>query len=349
MLSFEWPWLFALIPLPWLIFRFAPSVTQEQSALRVPFFNRLSLPEQTSSSNLYTPKRLKLLLLSLVWLGTVAAATNPTWTGDAINLPSKGRDLLLAVDISGSMEVRDMQWQGQDYDRLSIVKAVVGDFVSRRTTDRLGLVLFGSQAYLQAPLTFDRNTIKRLLNEAQLGFAGGKTAIGDAIGVSIKRLLERPQDSRVIILLTDGANNSGVMDPLKGAELARENNVKIYTVGIGADEMQTAGIFGSRLGARTTNPSVDLDETVLTQIAQQTGGQYFRARSPSDLMAIYQQLDALEPVDQEAEIFRPTQALFFWPLGLGLIASALLFLSSLLSHRVLRSPSETHRESEAPQ
>ena len=139
------------------------------------------------------------------------------------------------------------------------------------------------------------------------------------------------------------------MDPLKGAELARENNVKIYTVGIGADEMQTAGIFGSRLGARTTNPSADLDETVLTQIAQQTGGQYFRARSPSDLMAIYQQLDALEPVDQEAEIFRPTQALFFWPLGLGLIASALLFLSSLLSHRVLRSPSETHRESEAPQ
>ncbi len=335
MLSFDLPWLFALVPLPWLIYRLMPAVAQEQAALRVPFFERVGQQASTTAGGDNGPSRLKILLLTLTWLGTVTAAANPIWTGDAINLPSKGRDLLMAVDISGSMETRDMQWEGTNYDRLTIVKTVVGDFVERRTTDRLGLVLFGSQAYLQAPLTFDRNTVKRLLDEAQLGFAGGRTAIGDAIGLSVKRLLDRPKDSRVMILLTDGANTSGVIDPLKGAELARKNKVKIYTIGVGADEMKTPGIFGSNFGARITNPSADLDEATLTAIAEQTGGQYFRAHSPDELIDIYHQLDKLEPVDQDAEVFRPTQTLFFWPLGLAFISSALLLLNSLLRHTIV--------------
>jgi Ca-activated chloride channel family protein len=251
--------------------------------------------------------------------------------GDPVAMPASGRDLLLGVDISGSMEIQDMQWQGDNYDRLSIVKAVVGDFVQRRQSDRLGLVLFGTHAYLQAPLTFDRTTVNQLLQEAQLGFAGEKTAIGDAIGLGVKRLRHRPQESRVMILLTDGANTAGQITPLKAAELAAKAKVKIYTIGIGADEMITPGIFGSSFGARRVNPSADLDEATLKAIAEQTGGQYFRARSPEDLQVIYQELDKLEPIEQEAETFRPTQSLFYWPLGVALVLAGLLFLQRLAS------------------
>ncbi|GAB3091603.1 VWA domain-containing protein [Aestuariicella hydrocarbonica] len=328
MLHLEWPWVFALLPLPWIIYRFWPAAKQEDAALLVPFFERLP----TTGTAVSGPSKtlwLRILMLTLIWLATLTAAARPMWVGDAISMPASGRDLLLSVDISGSMETRDMQWQGEGYDRLSIVKMVVGDFVKRREADRLGLILFGSRAYLQAPLTFDRTTVNQLLQEAQLGFAGEKTAIGDAIGLGVKRLRERPQDSRVMILLTDGANTSGQISPLKAAELAAKAKVKIYTIGVGADEMVTPGLFGSSFGARRINPSADLDESTLKSIAQQTGGIYFRARSPEDLQTIYLQLDKLEPIDQEAEVFRPTQSLFYWALALALGLCAFMFLQRL--------------------
>ena len=217
-----------------------------------------------------------------------------------------------------------MQLAGTSVNRLVAVKAVVGNFVTERTGDRLGLILFGEKAYLQTPLTFDRNTLQTLLNEAQLGFAGNGTAIGDAIGLSVKRLQDRPENHRVLILLTDGANNAGELDPLQAAALAKRASVKIYTIGIGAETQESWGLFGKRV----TNPSADLDETTLTGIAEATGGRYFRARNPEELRAIYEELNRLEPIEQDAETIRPVAALYYWPLAVAFIFSLLIALLS---------------------
>ena len=328
MLSVEWPWVAALLPLPWLVYRFVPPARREDAALLVPFYRQL--PGASGAQRDDSQMRLgRLVILILIWLALLLACARPQWIGDPISLPASGRDLLLAVDISGSMETADMNWKGEQFQRVTVVKAVVGDFVERRRSDRLGLILFGTRAYLQAPLTFDRATVKQLLQEAQLGFAGEKTAIGDAIGLAVKRLRERPDSSRVLILLTDGANTAGQVTPLKAAELAAKAGIRIHTIGVGADEMVVPGIFGN-FGARRVNPSADLDEETLAGIATQTGGQYFRARDPADLQAIYAQLDQLEPVEQDAEVFRPTRALFHWPLAVALALCGLLFAMRLL-------------------
>jgi Ca-activated chloride channel family protein len=253
--------------------------------------------------------------------------------GEPITMQSSGRDLLLAVDISGSMEEQDMVIDDRTVRRIDAVKAVLNEFIDRRTGDRLGLVLFGSQAYLQAPLSFDRETIKQLLNEAELGFAGKQTAIGDAIGLAVKRLQARPADERVMILLTDGANTAGEVQPLQAAQLAAELDVKIYTIGMGADSMVVPGIFGSSFGARTVNPSRDLDEPTLQSIAQQTGGRYFRARDVDELQRIYAEVDALEPTPDDGVTYRPQQAYFFWPLGLAWGLSLLLAVTMMWGKR----------------
>ncbi|MGB1272429.1 MAG: vWA domain-containing protein, partial [Endozoicomonas sp.] len=232
-----------------------------------------------------------------------------------------GRDLMMAVDLSGSMEINDMELNGQQVDRLVATKAVMNDFIERRRGDRLGLILFGSKAYLQTPLTFDRQTVKTLMDESSIGMAGNKTAIGDALGLAVKHLRKRPEDSRVLILLTDGANTAGEIPPLQAAQIAREENIKIYSIGLGAEEMIEPGLFGSSFGARRINPSADLDEKTLTEMATLTGGRYFRARNLEELNNIYALLDELEPVLQDEETFRPEKFLFFWPLGLALLLS----------------------------
>jgi Ca-activated chloride channel family protein len=181
----------------------------------------------------------------------------------------------LIVDLSGSMEEQDFQLNGQWVDRLTATKAVANDFIGRRVGDRVGLILFGREAYLQTPLTFDRKTVKTLLDEAVIGLAGKETAIGDAIGLAIRTLDDAgvEQGRRVAILLTDGANTAGAVDPLKAAELAAQRNLVIYTVGIGADALTVRSLFG----VRQINPSADLDEAALTAIADKTGGKYWRA------------------------------------------------------------------------
>lgn len=318
MLTLVWPWLLSLAPLPWLYRWWRKPVSRQSAALLVPGYSDVS--EDSSASAGGIKHWLNWALLTLMWLALVVSASRPQWIGEPIALPTTGRDLLLAVDISGSMEEADMKVGNQLTDRLSVVKSVVGDFVQRRNGDRLGLVLFGTNAYLQAPLTFDRLTVNTLLQEALIGFAGKGTAIGDAIGLSVKRLKDRPENARVVILLTDGANTSGEVEPLKAAQLAAAYQVKIYTIGVGADEILQRTLFGTR----RVNPSLDLDEDTLTRIAQLTGGQYFRARNPDDLALIYAKLDQLEPVAQSEETFRPTKALFHWPLSLALLASFLL-------------------------
>lgn len=318
MLTFEWPWLLVLLPLPLFYRLWRRRVETLSPALKAPVYCTLAATSGSRRENGFW-QWLTLGLLTIAWIGALLAVARPTWIGDPVTLPSSGRDLLIAVDISGSMQQTDMVLDGETVDRLSAVKQVVGEFVERRKGDRLGLILFGTRPYLQTPLTFDRQTMNTLLGEAQIGFAGDRTAIGDAIGLAVKRLQSRPADHRVLILLTDGANSAGEVQPLEAADIAAHEGVTIYTIGIGAEVMLERSFFGTR----RINPSQDLDENTLTAIADKTGGRYFRARNPEELQQIYQQLDQLEPVEQEAETLRPTKALFYWPLAVALLCSLL--------------------------
>lgn len=326
MLSFELYWLIFLLPLPLLIYRLIPRVADHSAALRVPFIETIDQIDQHSST--YSRRAIpSLIALSLIWLFTLLAAARPVIIGDAVKLATEARDMMLAVDISGSMDERDMRINNRPVMRIDSVKAVLSEFTQRRQGDRLGLILFADQAYLQAPLTYDTNTVKQLLIEAQLGFAGQRTAIGDALGLGIKRLVERPAESRTLILLTDGANNSGSVSPLDAAKLAEENGITVHTIGVGADEMVERSFFGNR----TRNPSRDLDEGTLREIASTTGGRYFRAKNTSDLEAIYRELDQLEPVDQDAQFFRPKKQLFHLPLSIAFGLGSLLIMAKIMS------------------
>lgn len=330
MLDFQWPWLLALAPLP-LFALLLPSAQKRDPALKVPFYKSVAELREQQPGRSGTGK-LTQLILWLIWLSCLTAAANPQWVGEAESLPSSGRDLLLAVDISGSMKIEDMQYRGEIINRLQATKLVVGDFVQERKSDRLGLILFGSQAYLQAPLTYDRDTVNTLLWEAQIGFAGEKTAIGDAIGLAVKRLRQRPDASRVLILLTDGTNNAGALNPERAAALAEQNNVKIYTIAFGAEEIILRG--------RLVNPSRDIDEETLRQVARQTGGEYFRARNLEELDAIHELLNRLEPIELDEETFRPTRSLVHWPLALAFGLSLLLALGNWWRNRGGSAPLE---------
>ncbi|WP_019529267.1 vWA domain-containing protein [Dasania marina] len=326
MLEFQLPWVFYCLPIPLLAYWLLPRAKQQQTAVRVPFYHSLdAIEQQHSQKNQQRPLKMASLILS--WLLLLTAAAQPTWIGDPIHLPTEGRDLMLAVDLSESMRMEDMQAGDDLVNRLVAVKAVINDFVDRRAGDRIGLILFGSQAYVQAPLTFDRETVKRFMTESQIGFAGPATAIGDAIGLAVKRLRKRPGDKHVVILLTDGANTAGEVQPLAAAKFAAKHNISIYTIGVGADQLTTPGFFGSSFGSRTINPSKDLDEDTLQKIAALTGGKYFRAKNPQQLLEIYRLVDELEPTEDDAKTFRPSMHLFYWPLAAALIIS---FITALL-------------------
>jgi len=331
MLSFDLPLIFLLLPAPWLVYRFARPSAQQNAALYMPFYQRLPLAEHSAQKG---TGWLSLALLCLCWVLLITASAQPNWLGEKVSLPANGRNLMLAVDISGSMQVEDMTLGDRRVNRLQVVKKVVGEFVQLREGDRLGLILFGTQAYLQTPLTFDRSSLHKLLLEAQIGFAGEKTAIGDAIGLAIKRLQGNREDSRVLILLTDGANTSGEVPPKQAAELAKEAGVKIYTIGMGAEEMITGGLFGTGFGARKQNPSADLDEETLQLIADSTGGRYFRAKNSSELTQIYAELDKLEAIEQESVSYRPRKSLFHYLLGAVSLVLALWFLATQLRTRL---------------
>ncbi|MDX1812033.1 MAG: VWA domain-containing protein, partial [Gammaproteobacteria bacterium] len=237
MFEFEWVWMFLFLPLPWIVRLMLPAAEIQSAALRMPYYQQW-LSAQGGSANYVTNKNLNRYLLYLAWILLIAASAKPMWIGDPVSLPSSGRDIMLAIDLSGSMENADFVLNDQRVDRLTAVKAVAGDFIERRKGDRIGLILFGKRAYVQTPLTFDLKTVEYMLKEAEIGLAGKETAIGDGIGLAVKRLQERPVDSRVLILLTDGANTAGEVEPIKAAELAKEMGLKIYTIGVGADQME---------------------------------------------------------------------------------------------------------------
>lgn len=321
MIEFVYPWAFLLLPLPYLVHRLFPAaLAAEEAALWVP-----SLQPFVDNRHQRSRRRWPLWLLVpmlFCWLLLVSATAQPQWLGEPLELPVSGRDLVMAVDLSGSMKTADFVLEGETVDRLTALKKVAVEFIRRRQGDRIGLILFADQAYVQTPLTFDRQTVERLLLESVLGLAGEKTAIGDAIGLAVKRLQEAKAKQRILILLTDGANTAGQVSPIKAAELAAREGLKIYTIGIGADEMTVGSFFFKR----TVNPSADLDEKSLRAIAEQTGGRYFRARDTAELEQIYLMLDELEPVEKDQEIFRPVTALYHWPLGLALFGALLVGL-----------------------
>ena len=323
MWTLAWWWMLFALPLPWLVRRFLPPEPLDREvALKVP-----AAAEFADLAGLRGPDgglRWRLAVLTLVWLLAVVAAARPQFVGDPVALPMTGRDLLLSVDLSGSMEEQDFQLNGEWVDRLTALKSVATDFIDRRVGDRVGLILFGREAYLQAPLTFDRATVSTLLDESVIGLAGKETAIGDSIGLAIRTLEDAgvEQGRRVLLLLTDGANTAGAVEPLKAAELAAQRKMVIYTIGIGADSLTVRSLFG----LREINPSADLDEETLTAIAETTGGRYFRARDTAEFAEIYKVLDDLEPAESDERGFRPITELFYWPLG----AAVMLALAAAL-------------------
>jgi Ca-activated chloride channel family protein len=324
MIHFDFLWALIALPLPLLIY-WLPAKKQVQAApLRMPtIIKGIQTPE-------FSPEKKKssILILSLIWLLLVLASTQPQWLGESVNVPTEGREMMIAVDLSGSMQVEDMILNGRSVNRLDMLKRLLGEFIARRSGDRLGLILFGDDAYMQTPMTFDRKTVQQMLDETVLGLVGKKTAIGDAIALAVKRFDEKKESNRVLLLLTDGQNTAGKITPDQALELAVAKNITIYSIGIGADVMVQNSLFG----ARSVNPSSDLDEASLQRLADKTGGYYFRARASEDMSKIYQLLDALEPVEQEQQQMRPLTALFHWPLGLALLISLLTLLTKSISN-----------------
>ena len=322
MMTFSWPWVLALFPLPWIVRRWAPPAPDASGcAMKVPHFEDIMTFESGQLLTSIRPRPSTLFRLAMIiWLALLVAAARPQWIGEPVGLPTSGRDLMLAVDLSGSMKIPDFSVNGQEVTRLEVVKAAAGEFIARRTGDRVGLIVFGSQAYVQTPLTFDRGTVKAMLRETEIGLAGQETAIGDAIGLAVKRLKEQPAGSRVLVLLTDGANTAGEVSPTQAAALAKEQGIRIYSIGVGADRMEVPSFFGTQ----TVNPSRDLDEDMLRHLAQSTGGLYMRAKDMAGLTRVYEELDRLEPVTTETELFRPTTELYVWPLGFALALSCIL-------------------------
>ncbi|WP_251359246.1 VWA domain-containing protein [Kangiella sp. TOML190] len=326
MLELVWPWVWIVTPLPLLVWWLSRK-KEQQNALKAPLYlqwQQFNQEHQQSSFNFPW-------LMFIIWLLLVLALSRPQWVGDPVRLPASGRDLMVSIDVSGSMEMKDMVIERQQVNRLIAVKHILNDFIERRRGDRIGLILFGEQAYLQTPLSFDLTTVQIMLNESEIGLAGpSATAIGDSIGLAVKRLKDRDAKNRVLILLTDGVKNAGILRPIQAAQLAAHAGVTIYTIGIGADEV----ITNNGLFRRKFNPSRELDEATLTRVAEATGGRYFRARDSQQLEQIYQIIDQLEPVEDAKETYRPTKALFFLPLFMALVLSFITKLAAtVLQHR----------------
>lgn len=310
MLHLAWPWMALLLPLPWILLRVRRTAEPGGSALYLPFAASIAAPAPSA-----TLPRALLGVLAAIWALLVLAAMRPQWLGQPLPVPTNGRQIMLAIDCSGSMASQDMG----GVSRLEIVQVVAGHFIDQRQGDQIGLILFGTRPYLQAPLTPDIATVHEFLDEAVVGIAGPQTAIGDAIGLAIKELRQRERTSgvsmhkSVLILLTDGGNDAGVIPPLEAAHLAAQTGLRIFTIGVGAAEEQS--LFGLSTG------NTDLDVGLLKKIASITGGEFFRASNPQALQAVYRRIDELEPTVGNKQWLRPAAEWFSWPLALALILS----------------------------
>lgn len=317
MLSFNLPWIFILLPLPLIIYLLIKPKSQPQlAALKVT--NNAGFP--TANEQVAGKSPFKLVSAIIIWLLLIVSSAQPMWIGESITQPTQARELILAVDLSSSMQENDMKLNGHWVDRLTMVKSVLSDFITKRQGDRIGLILFADNAYVQAPLTFDLTTVQKLLDESFLGLVGQRTAIGEAIGLAVKRFDNKEESNRVLVLLTDGENTAGTITPEQALELAIAKDVTIYTIGVGSDKASGFGIF-RRLSS--------VDDKSLTHIAQATKGQFFKATDTDELEQIYQQLDTLEKIEANEQTLRPQQALFYWPLAIALLIVVLMMIRAI--------------------
>ena len=322
--GFAWPWLLLALPLPWVVRWLLPPARQAGAALKVPYGARL---DAIATQAGHAHARGVGVLAWMAWALLCVAAARPQQLGELVRPPQAGRDLMLAVDLSGSMSDEDMQLGGGLVDRLTAAKAVLADFLDRRSGDRVGLIVFGQKAYALTPMTLDLDTVREQLDDSVVGLAGRETAIGDAIGLAVKRLKPKTaaqpsSKQNVLILLTDGVNTAGMLDPLKAAELARDNGVRIHAIAFGG-EGGGLSVFGIPL--HLPGGGEDIDETTLKRIADLTGGKEFRARDTEQLAGIYAEIDRLEPVKRPGQSVRPRIERYPWPLGIGLACGLLAF------------------------
>ena len=322
MIGFDWWWGLLLLPLPWLARSLLPAAEPDGLALEVPLLSSHPLQRQAMTG---ARLRLNTLCLWAFWICLLLAACRPFWLGEPLTRSVSGRDLMLAVDISGSMNEADMTINGVAASRIDVLKIVVGRFIERREGDRIGLTLFGTNAYTYVPLTFDLDALGKLLDDVSTGLAGRHTAIGDAIGLAMKTMRQQESRHKVLILVTDGSNTSGFENPIVAAQAAALQGVTIYTIGIGTDIETLKQIYG----ANSIPTGIALDERVLSSIAEVTGGRYYRATNLAALEQIYLELDQLEAVEYEYQSHQPRQDLYQLPL-----AVALLLLSLYLVLRV---------------
>jgi Ca-activated chloride channel homolog len=328
MITLALPWVMLALPLPMLVMLLPRTRDEQGAALRVPsgLGPDVSALDGARGGGLLRATGLRWIVAILAWILLVVAAARPEWVGEPITLPVAGRDLMMAIDISGSMEQADFELNNRMVSRIGLVKALAASFIERRQKDRVGLILFGSRAYLLTPLTFDRTTVATMLEEAVVGLAGRETAIGDAIALAVKRLRDEPEDNRVLILLTDGANNAGNIEPLAAAELAAQAGVRVYTIGIGGGSTDSSRAFASK----QVRAGSDFDPETLQRIAELTGGRFFAAHAREQLEGIYAELDRLEPSQRDERMFRPRRALYVWPAAGALVLSLLLAAQGLM-------------------
>ncbi|CAI8892869.1 Ca-activated chloride channel homolog [Pseudomonas sp. IT-232MI5] len=321
MWQLDYPWLLLLLPLPWLAYRYLPAYNEARSAVRVPFFAAMSRAVGEAPGIVGNRRNhWQLLLNVLVWALILLAAARPVFVEKPIERQQPVRDLMLAIDLSQSMETEDFtNASGAKINRLAAVKDVVQGFIDKRKDDRLGLIVFGTGAYPQAPLTLDHASLSLLLADTGIGMAGPNTAIGDAIGLSLKLLDKAHEQEKVLILLTDGNDTSSAITPDHAAEMAANKGVIIHTIGIGDP---------SASGEAKVNLSA------LEQIAKTTGGQFFRAEDRNALDQVYSTLDRLTPHQVKTLSHQPQRELFYWPLGAAVALLGLYHLGALLRVRL---------------
>jgi len=323
MFDLAYPWLLLLLPLPLILMRILPAHRTRRDAVRVPFFKRLvDLSGQRPGKGAASLQRVwfQRIWVPLSWILLVLALAKPEWVGDVIEQNKSARDLMVAVDLSGSMEVADFSAEdGQKISRLDAVKTVLAEFASQREHDRLGLIVFGDSPYLQAPFTEDHATWIKLLNETQIGMAGQSTLFGDAIGLAINLFETSETENRVLIVLTDGNDTGSKVPPVEAAKVAADKQVTIYSIAMG--DPQTLG-----------EEALDLD--TLEAIADITGGGFYQALDSEQLEQAYRAIDALEPQEYQTLSYRPKISLHHYPLAI-VVGGYLLFFM-LMSWRSWR-------------
>jgi Ca-activated chloride channel family protein len=315
MIEFAYPWFFGFLVLPMFVRWLATAYKEKKHSIQVPYFQRLvNVSGETPQSGavILNRKTLQSLLIIFAWLCIVTAMAKPEIIGPPIVQEKSARDLMIAVDLSGSMEMKDFKTVDNELvDRLTAVKYVLTEFVKGREQDRLGLILFGDAPYLQAPFTDDLDTWLTLFNEAEIGMAGQSTAFGDAIGLSIGVFDSEKTENRVLIVLTDGNDTASKVPPVEAAKVAAAYDIKIYTIAIGDPE--TLG-----------EEKVDL--VVLKNVAEITGGKSFQALNREDLAAVYLEIDTLEPQLFESQSFRPRVSAHYYPVVLLVLVYCVVLL-----------------------